>query len=115
MRSDSDNYVGKYFYHFIEHIWRKDAKRMEFQFQIGRSGNTYEIIEQRKKLKKEEPTLCGVCLKENDDNDNEFVGWIHCSICTMWILSTCTHLSPSVIPKLCCHYYIITSSFFYCC
>ena len=41
MRSDSDNYVEKYSYHFIEHIWRKDAKRMEFQFQIGRSGNTY--------------------------------------------------------------------------
>ena len=35
-----------------------------------------DIIEQRKKLKKEEPTICGVCLKENDDNDNEFVDWI---------------------------------------
>ncbi len=62
-----------------------------------------EILEQKRKLKDLESKVCGVCLKENDSNDHEFVDWIQCVVCTMWIHCACTNHKE--IPKeYICHY-----------
>ena len=57
-----------------------------------------QIKEQRNKLHSLEPTICGVCLKENVNN-YVIIDWVQCSLCTMWIHMSCTPYQKHQIPE----------------
>ena len=48
-----------------------------------------EIATQRKKLKMEEPQLCGICLEQSVQKNGATIDWIQCASCNLWVHTAC--------------------------
>ena len=48
-----------------------------------------EINQSRMNLMKQAITHCGICYKENDESTEEYVNWIQCLSCDIWVHEKC--------------------------
>ena len=48
-----------------------------------------DISHSRMLLLIHETTCCGICFKENDDSAEEYVKWVQCSSCNIWVHLKC--------------------------
>ena len=73
------------------------------------SKPSYEEIKHSKSiLLNQETTCCGICFQENDKGNNEFVSWIQCSSCGVWlhvkcVTENCDALLEEFLCKSCTH------------
>ena len=70
--------------------FRSTRKRRQLATNSISKPSQAQVLEQRKKLKEEEPIFCGVCFQENDSSCSNTITWVQCSKCAMWIHNTCT-------------------------
>ena len=48
-----------------------------------------QVKEERSNLLNQTTTCCGICFKENDNSSNDFVNWVQCSSCEIWLHVIC--------------------------
>ena len=56
-----------------------------------RKSTLSETTKTTTQLNSTEVTVCGVCWKEDDNEEGSEVYWIACSKCDIWIHSLCTY------------------------
>ena len=69
--------------------------------------NEEELLSCRNELLKAEITVCGLCLKENDAQNDQTLEWVQCNHCNMWFHQTCVKVTTE---DFCCKYCKPTSS-----
>ena len=48
-----------------------------------------DATKSRQQLISRETTCCGVSFKQNDDKTEEYVDWVQCCSCDIWVHVTC--------------------------
>ena len=48
-----------------------------------------QLKEKRSNLLNQTTTCCGICFKENDNSSDDFVNWVQCSSCEIWLHVIC--------------------------
>ena len=66
--------------------------RLSVTKRISKPSNA-QANEQRAFLRNVDPQVCGVCLKETDTKNSDIIDWMECSICDMWIHTSCTGIT----------------------